>query len=115
MALLIDHRHAFRIGKEDAHDRDVAFDMRAEIVEGVGMSTLDHRIGFGRERGHVRQPSERERMPPGSRQRDMEPIRPVRKLVFDFVECFLQQEEIEQRSASSGSCGQSRGSARDSR
>ena len=35
-------------GQEDAHDRHVAFDVRAEIVERVGVTTLDDRIGFGR-------------------------------------------------------------------
>ncbi len=62
VTLLVDHLHLFRIGKKDPHDRDVAFDVQAEIMEGVGMSTLDHRIGFGRERCHVASASERERI-----------------------------------------------------
>src|SRR5262245_7374046 len=62
MPLLIDDGHPLGIRKEDAHDRHVAFEMRAEIAEGVGVPTLDDRIGFRAERGHSDARSERERM-----------------------------------------------------
>ena len=62
VALLVDDRDVLGIRKEDAHDRRVAFDVRAEIVERVGMATLDDGIGFRRERAHCGASSERERM-----------------------------------------------------
>ena len=46
-ALLIDHGNAFRVRQKHAHNRHVVLHMRPEIVEWVGMATLDHRIGFG--------------------------------------------------------------------
>ena len=59
---VVDHSHSLRVRKEDAHDRDVAREMRAEIAEGVGMATLDNRIGFGCKRAHSAGRSARERM-----------------------------------------------------
>ena len=61
-ALFVDDGNALGIGKEDAHDRHVAIQMRAEIAEGVGMATLDDGIGFRAERAHSGGRSERERM-----------------------------------------------------
>ena len=43
-----------------------------------------------------RSASVREQDAPGPGKRDAQPIRPVRQLVFDFVDRLLQQEEIEQ-------------------
>ena len=62
VALLIDDGDGLGIRKEDADQRHVAFDMRAEIVEGVGMTPLDDGISFRRERAHCGVPSERVRM-----------------------------------------------------
>src|SRR5262245_13882182 len=60
--LFVDDGHSLGIRKEDAYDRHVAFEMRAEIAEGVGVTTLDDRIGFRAERAHCDARSERERM-----------------------------------------------------
>jgi hypothetical protein len=62
MPLLVDHLDLFGFRKKNPHHRNVAFDMQAEIVEWVGVPTLDHRIGFGRERSHTASASVRERI-----------------------------------------------------
>ena len=62
VAVLVDDGDPFRVRQEDAHNRHVTFDMGAEIVERIGMATLDDGIGFRRERGHSGMRSERERM-----------------------------------------------------
>jgi hypothetical protein len=62
MPLFVDDGHPLGVRKEDAHDRHVAFDIRAEIAEGVGVTTLDDRVGFRAERVHSDARSERERM-----------------------------------------------------
>ena len=53
VAVLVDYRYPFGIGKKDAHHRHVAFEVRAEIAERVGMTALNHRIGLGRKRAHA--------------------------------------------------------------
>jgi glycine/D-amino acid oxidase-like deaminating enzyme len=51
-----------RIRKENTDEGYVAFHVRAEIPEGVGMATLDDGISLRREGTHSGVPSERERM-----------------------------------------------------
>jgi hypothetical protein len=55
--LIVDRLHRLGVRQIDAHDRNVAFQMRPEIMEGVGVPTLDHRIGFRRQLGHHVSPS----------------------------------------------------------
>jgi hypothetical protein len=62
VALFIDDCDTFRIRKENTDEGYVAFDVGAEIPEGVGMATLDDGISLRRERTHSGVPSERERM-----------------------------------------------------
>src|SRR5262249_58953726 len=62
MALIVDDRHFLGIGKEDTYHRCAVFQVRAEVAEWVGMTTLDDRIGFRCERAHCAASSERERM-----------------------------------------------------
>src|SRR5436190_13374346 len=62
VALFIDDCDAFRIRKENTDEGYVAFDVGAEIPEGVGMATLDDGISLRRERTHSGVPSERKRM-----------------------------------------------------
>src|SRR4051812_23721215 len=51
--LLIDRHDRFGIWHECPHHRYVPFDMKPEIMERVGVTTLDHRVGFLRQRGHA--------------------------------------------------------------
>jgi hypothetical protein len=60
--LFMDDCDTFRIRKENTDEGYVAFDVGAEIPEGVGMATLDDGISLRRERTHSGVPSERERM-----------------------------------------------------
>ena len=62
VAFLIDDGDAFGIRKEDANQRHVTLDVGAEIMEGVGMATLNDGIGLRRERAHFAVASERVRM-----------------------------------------------------
>ena len=62
VASVVDDCNPLRIRKEDADDRHVAFDMGTEIVERVGMATLDDGISFRRERAHSGVASEPARM-----------------------------------------------------
>src|SRR5262249_25637695 len=57
MPLLVDDGHALGVRKEDAYDGHVAFEMRAEIAEGVGVTTFDDGVGFRAERTHSDRPS----------------------------------------------------------
>src|SRR3954464_10585464 len=43
-APFVDYSHSLRVREKDAHDRNVAGEMWAEILEGVGMATLDNCI-----------------------------------------------------------------------
>src|SRR6516225_3739974 len=60
--LLVDDRGAFGLREKDPHDRRVAFLVRAEITEGVGVATLDHGMCFRRKRTHAGEPSGRLRI-----------------------------------------------------
>ena len=62
VTLLVDDGDPLGIRKEDANDGRAVFDMRAEVVERIGMPPLYDGIGFWRERAHCEVPSERERM-----------------------------------------------------
>src|SRR5256885_14007706 len=62
MTFFVDDRDLLGIGKEDPNHRCAVFQVRAEVAEWIGMTTLDDGIGFRRERAHCAAPSERERM-----------------------------------------------------
>ena len=57
-----DRHHLIGIGHVGAHHRFVIFDMEPEIVERVGVTALDHRIGFLREGRHAATASDRDRI-----------------------------------------------------
>jgi hypothetical protein len=46
VTLLVDDGNPLGIGEKDAEHRRAAFDVRAEVVEWVGMATLDHGVRF---------------------------------------------------------------------
>src|SRR2546430_4495633 len=94
VALFIDDCHAFRIRKENTDEGYVAFDVGAEIPEGVGMATLDDGISLRRERTHSGVPSERKRM-------RQVPANGTRS------QSFSSRKKSRRRSASSGDRGQS--------
>ena len=52
-AVLADRLDIGGFGQESAHHALVAFDVQAEIVEGIGVAALDDRIGFGGQFGHA--------------------------------------------------------------
>src|SRR5262249_40596708 len=58
----VDHWHFLGLRGEEAHYGHVAFEMRAEIAEWVGVTALDDGIGFRTEGAHWNARSERERM-----------------------------------------------------
>jgi hypothetical protein len=62
MAFIIDDRDFLGIGKEDPNHRCAVLEVRAEVAEWIGMTTLDDRVGFRRERTHCAASSECERM-----------------------------------------------------
>src|SRR3954453_10181436 len=43
---LVDDLHFLGVGQEDAHHRRVIFDMPAEVMEWIVMTSLDHRVSF---------------------------------------------------------------------
>jgi hypothetical protein len=60
--IVVDRNNLFGIRHEGTHHRLVTFDMEAEIVERVGVTALDHRIGFLRQRGHAATASDRDKI-----------------------------------------------------
>ena len=97
-------------GRKARTTRLVVLDVQAEIVERVGVAALDDRVGFGGQFGHdgthVGCCDEDAQRPV---ERHAQPVRPVRQFVFDLVEGFLEQEEIEQSARlPAGSAGHSR-------